>query len=112
MSDTPIPVIGGGLAGCEAAWQLARAGVPVELLNPFKAIDIDHKRFDATVVQNASAAASVTAVSPSMLKRATDTSPTPLPVAMAFHSSRWRVACPASSSSILAEATNEPSGKV
>ncbi len=27
----PIQVIGGGLAGCEAAWQIARAGVPVVL---------------------------------------------------------------------------------
>ncbi|MSP51734.1 MAG: methylenetetrahydrofolate--tRNA-(uracil(54)-C(5))-methyltransferase (FADH(2)-oxidizing) TrmFO [Alphaproteobacteria bacterium] len=27
----PIHVIGGGLAGCEAAWQVARAGVPVVL---------------------------------------------------------------------------------
>lgn len=26
-----VTVIGGGLAGCEAAWQLARRGVPVEL---------------------------------------------------------------------------------
>src|ERR1700682_2010617 len=25
---TPIHVIGGGLAGCEAVWQLARAGLP------------------------------------------------------------------------------------
>ena len=25
---TPVHIIGGGLAGCEAAWQLARAGVP------------------------------------------------------------------------------------
>jgi len=25
---TPVHVIGGGLAGCEAAWQLAKAGVP------------------------------------------------------------------------------------
>ncbi len=32
MSDlTPVHVIGGGLAGSEAAWQLARAGVPVVL---------------------------------------------------------------------------------
>jgi methylenetetrahydrofolate--tRNA-(uracil-5-)-methyltransferase len=30
MSD-PVTVIGGGLAGCEAAWQLARRGVPVRL---------------------------------------------------------------------------------
>lgn len=27
----PITVIGGGLAGCEAAWQIARRGVPVRL---------------------------------------------------------------------------------
>lgn len=26
-----VRIVGGGLAGCEAAWQLARAGVPVEL---------------------------------------------------------------------------------
>jgi methylenetetrahydrofolate--tRNA-(uracil-5-)-methyltransferase len=27
----PVTVIGGGLAGCEAAWQMARRGVPVRL---------------------------------------------------------------------------------
>ncbi len=27
----PVQVIGGGLAGSEAAWQIARAGVPVVL---------------------------------------------------------------------------------
>ena len=34
MHDNPVPVtvIGGGLAGCEAAWQLARCGVPVTLV--------------------------------------------------------------------------------
>ncbi len=37
----------------------ARAGVPVEQLNPFKAIDVDHKRFDAAAVQQASASAAV-----------------------------------------------------
>jgi len=26
-----VAIVGGGLAGCEAAWQLARAGVPVDL---------------------------------------------------------------------------------
>ena len=33
MTNTldPVHVIGGGLAGCEAAWQIARAGVPVTL---------------------------------------------------------------------------------
>lgn len=30
MTD-PIHIIGGGMAGCEAAWQVARAGVPVIL---------------------------------------------------------------------------------
>ena len=29
--EPPVTVIGGGLAGCEAAWQLARRGVPVRL---------------------------------------------------------------------------------
>ncbi len=31
MRSSPIAVIGGGLAGCEAAWQLARAGLAVRL---------------------------------------------------------------------------------
>lgn len=31
MNQTPIHVIGGGLAGTEAAWQIAQAGVPVVL---------------------------------------------------------------------------------
>ena len=31
MNSPPIPIIGGGLAGCEAAWQLARLGLPVTL---------------------------------------------------------------------------------
>ena len=30
MSDR-VAIVGGGLAGCEAAWQLARVGVPVDL---------------------------------------------------------------------------------
>ncbi len=29
--NAPVHVIGGGLAGCEAAWQLAQAGIPVVL---------------------------------------------------------------------------------
>ena len=29
-TENPVHVIGGGLAGSEAAWQLARAGVPFE----------------------------------------------------------------------------------
>ena len=31
MNDRPVHVVGGGLAGSEAAWQLARCGVPVKL---------------------------------------------------------------------------------
>ncbi|MCR5122143.1 MAG: methylenetetrahydrofolate--tRNA-(uracil(54)-C(5))-methyltransferase (FADH(2)-oxidizing) TrmFO [Ruminococcus sp.] len=31
MKDNYITVIGAGLAGCEAAWQLAQAGIPVRL---------------------------------------------------------------------------------
>ncbi len=31
MTTTPIIVVGGGLAGCEAAWQIARRGLPVHL---------------------------------------------------------------------------------
>src|SRR5712672_2034519 len=36
---TPIHIIGGGLAGCEAAWQIATRGVPVVLheMRPLRA---------------------------------------------------------------------------
>ena len=38
---TPVHVIGGGLAGSEAAWQLARAGIPVVIheMRPHRATD-------------------------------------------------------------------------
>ena len=41
MRDNPVHVIGAGLAGSEAAWQLARAGVPVVLheMRPVRATD-------------------------------------------------------------------------
>ena len=32
MTDAPVTVIGGGLAGAEAAWLLARAGAAVRLI--------------------------------------------------------------------------------
>ena len=31
MNQQPIQVIGGGLAGTEAAWQIAQSGIPVIL---------------------------------------------------------------------------------
>src|SRR5512135_137023 len=39
MQHKPVHVIGGGLAGSEAAWQLAQAGVPVVLheMRPLRA---------------------------------------------------------------------------
>ncbi|WAC25932.1 methylenetetrahydrofolate--tRNA-(uracil(54)-C(5))-methyltransferase (FADH(2)-oxidizing) TrmFO [Ancylobacter sp. SL191] len=43
----PVHIIGGGLAGCEAAWQLARRGVPVVLheMRPTRGTDA-HKSED------------------------------------------------------------------
>ncbi len=40
----PVHIVGGGLAGCEAAWQLARRGVPVVLheMRPVKMTDAHH----------------------------------------------------------------------
>ena len=40
-STAPIHVIGGGLAGSEAAWQIAQAGVPVVLheMRPVRGTD-------------------------------------------------------------------------
>jgi type IV pilus assembly protein PilM len=37
----------------------ARAGVPVEVMNPFRSIDVDHKRFDPALLESASAGAAV-----------------------------------------------------
>ncbi len=31
VSNSPVHIVGGGLAGSEAAWQLASSGVPVVL---------------------------------------------------------------------------------
>ncbi len=41
MKDNPVHVVGGGLAGSEAAWQLARAGLPVVLheMRPLRATE-------------------------------------------------------------------------
>jgi methylenetetrahydrofolate--tRNA-(uracil-5-)-methyltransferase len=44
MTMKPVHVIGGGLAGSEAAWQIAQAGVPVVLheMRPVRATDAHH----------------------------------------------------------------------
>src|SRR5512141_3530963 len=41
MTQSPVHVIGGGLAGSEAAWQIAEAGVPVVLheMRPVRGTD-------------------------------------------------------------------------
>jgi methylenetetrahydrofolate--tRNA-(uracil-5-)-methyltransferase len=44
MTTLPVHVIGGGLAGSEAAWQIAEAGVPVVLheMRPVRGTDAHH----------------------------------------------------------------------
>src|SRR3990167_3398467 len=41
MSISPVHIVGGGLAGSEAAWQVAQAGVPVVLheMRPVRGTD-------------------------------------------------------------------------
>src|ERR671926_1202051 len=41
MTSKPVHVVGGGLAGSEAAWQLAEAGIPVVLheMRPVRGTD-------------------------------------------------------------------------
>ena len=41
MNDTPIHIIGAGLAGSEAAWQIAEAGIPV-IIHEMKQIGRAH----------------------------------------------------------------------
>ena len=51
-NSAPVHVIGGGLAGSEAAWQLARTGVPVVLheMRPERATDAHHTQDMAELV--------------------------------------------------------------
>ena len=44
MVDKKVIVIGAGLAGSEAAWQVANTGVPVQLIEmrPFKSTPAHH----------------------------------------------------------------------
>ena len=55
MSGTPVTVIGAGLAGSEAAWQLAKRGIPVRLMEmkPQKMTPAHHApRFGELVCSN------------------------------------------------------------
>ncbi len=53
--------LSGGTARIPALFKMieARAGVPVEVLNPFKAIDVDNRKFDAMLLTSAGASAAV-----------------------------------------------------
>jgi type IV pilus assembly protein PilM len=53
--------LSGGTARIPALFKVIehRAGVPVEILNPFKAISIDSRRFDPMLLTNAAASAAV-----------------------------------------------------
>src|SRR3954453_13610733 len=46
MSKDPVHIVGGGLAGSEAAWQAARRGVPVVLHEMRPAVVTDAHRTD------------------------------------------------------------------
>lgn len=52
MAPSPVHVVGGGLAGSEAAWQIAKAGVPVILheMRPSRATDAHKTDFLAELV--------------------------------------------------------------
>ena len=53
--------LSGGTARIPALFKVIeqRAGVPVEVMNPFKNIEVDHRRFDPAVIMNAAPAAAV-----------------------------------------------------
>ena len=53
--------LSGGTARIPALFKIIeqRAGVPVEVLNPFKTIEIDHQRFDPMLLTQSAASAAV-----------------------------------------------------
>jgi len=62
--NSPVTIIGGGLAGCEAAWQLARRGVAVRLyeMRPVRATAAHHTdRLGELVCSNSFRSASLDA---------------------------------------------------
>ena len=61
LDAAPVRFNAGGTARVPALFKTLeqRAGVPVEILNPFKNIEIDNKKFDPTVLLAAAPAAAV-----------------------------------------------------
>jgi methylenetetrahydrofolate--tRNA-(uracil-5-)-methyltransferase len=70
-SDNPVIVIGGGLAGSEAAWQLARRGVPVRLfeMRPERTTEAHRTGRLAELVCSNSFKSDVLPSAPALLKR-------------------------------------------
>jgi len=68
--STPIHVIGGGLAGCEAAWQVARAGMPVVLheMRPVRSTPAHKTRWLAELVCSNSLKSETESTAPWLLK--------------------------------------------
>ena len=77
MTDTarrgPVWVVGGGLAGSEAAWQLAEAGVPVRLLEmrPHTRTPAHHTSYLAELVCSTSLKADYLESAAGLFKRGT-----------------------------------------
>ena len=71
MDRTPVTVIGGGLAGSEAAWQLAERGIPVRLLEmrPATSSPAHHGQDLAELVCSNSFKSVDPETAPGMLKR-------------------------------------------
>ena len=67
---TPVTIVGAGLAGCEAAWQLARRGVPVRLLEqkPLRRSPAHHADTFAELVCSNSLRADNLGTGPGLLK--------------------------------------------
>jgi methylenetetrahydrofolate--tRNA-(uracil-5-)-methyltransferase len=70
-----VTVIGGGLAGCEAAWQLARRGVPVRLyeMRPVRRTEAHETSLLAELVCSNSFKSELIPSAPALLKRELET---------------------------------------
>ncbi|NLC63316.1 MAG: NAD(P)-binding protein, partial [Thermoanaerobacterales bacterium] len=52
MNKVRVKIVGGGLAGCEAAWQIAKRDIKVDLyeMRPYKTTPAHHTRLLAELV--------------------------------------------------------------